>query len=73
MSDDFYNNNFCAADLTNEGDTKRIIEETIKQYGKLDILVNNAGILETGSILNTSLEQYDRLMNTNVRQVILSQ
>lgn len=57
------------ADLTNEGDTKRIIEETIKQYGKLDILVNNAGILETGSILNTSLEQYDRLMNTNVRSI----
>lgn len=58
--------------MTNEGDTKRIVEETLKKYGKLDILVNNAGILELGSILNTSLDQYDRLMNTNVRQVISS-
>ena len=29
--------------------------------------VNNAGIIELGTIENTSLEQYDRLMNTNVR------
>ena len=29
--------------------------------------VNNAGILEVGSIENTSLEQYDNVMNVNVR------
>ncbi|XP_063858438.1 uncharacterized oxidoreductase MexAM1_META1p0182-like isoform X2 [Scylla paramamosain] len=57
------------ADLTNEADTKQIVEQTIGKYGRLDILVNNAGILETGSIQNTSLEQYDRLMNTNVRSI----
>ncbi|XP_037944298.1 cyclopentanol dehydrogenase-like [Teleopsis dalmanni] len=35
----------------------------------LDVLVNAAGIIETGSIENTNLEQFDRLMNTNVRSV----
>lgn len=29
--------------------------------------VNNAGILETGSIENTSMEQFDRMFNVNVR------
>ncbi|XP_066953897.1 3-oxoacyl-[acyl-carrier-protein] reductase FabG-like [Macrobrachium rosenbergii] len=57
------------ADLNNEGDTKRIVDETIKHYGRIDILVNNAGIIELGTILNTSLEQYDRVMNTNVRAI----
>ncbi|XP_071539867.1 3-oxoacyl-[acyl-carrier-protein] reductase FabG-like isoform X1 [Panulirus ornatus] len=57
------------ADLNDETDTKRIVEETIKKYGQLDILVNNAGILEMGSIETTSLEQYDRVMNTNVRAI----
>ncbi|KAK8388681.1 hypothetical protein O3P69_020578 [Scylla paramamosain] len=57
------------ADLMNEVDTKQIVEQTIEKYSKLDILVNNAGILEKGSIQNTSLEQYDRLMNTNVRSI----
>lgn len=57
------------ADLTKEEDTAKIVEETIKKYGRIDVLVNNAGILEMGSIENTSLDQYDRLMNTNVRSM----
>ena len=39
------------------------------KFGKLDVLVNNAGVLEMGSIENTSLEQYDRVMGTNMRAV----
>jgi len=57
------------ADVCNESDCQRIISETLAKFKKLDILVNNAGVLEMGSIANTSLEQYDRVMNTNVRAV----
>ncbi|XP_076753103.1 meso-2,3-butanediol dehydrogenase [Xylocopa sonorina] len=56
-------------ELTNEADVENIVQSTIKHYGKLDILVNNAGMLESGSIENTSLEQYDRTFNVNVRSV----
>ncbi|CAL4183252.1 unnamed protein product, partial [Meganyctiphanes norvegica] len=57
------------ADLNKEADTIKIVEETVKKYGRIDILVNNAGIIEMGNIENTSLEQYDRVMNTNVRSM----
>ncbi|KAI5721468.1 hypothetical protein M8J77_021178 [Diaphorina citri] len=57
------------ADLTSEEDTKRIIDTVVKHYQKLNVLVNNAGILEAGSIENTSLEQYDKIMNVNVRSI----
>jgi len=33
-----------AADIRNEEDVKRVVDETIKKFGRLDILVNNAGI-----------------------------
>lgn len=56
-------------DITNPEDTKRILKETIQKFGKLDVLVNNAGIIETGTIENTSLEQYDRVMNTNIKSI----
>ncbi|XP_054285723.1 3-oxoacyl-[acyl-carrier-protein] reductase FabG-like [Macrosteles quadrilineatus] len=56
-------------DLSNESDTKNILESTVKHYDKLDVLVNNAGVLEFGSIENTSLEQYDRVFNTNVKAI----
>ena len=58
-----------AGDITNESDTKRIFNDTIKKFGKLDILINNAGIIETGTIENTSMEQYDRVMDTNIRSI----
>lgn len=58
-----------SADLTKESDIENIVKKTIDHYGQLDVLVNNAGIIETGSIENTSLAQYDKLMNTNVRSI----
>ena len=56
-----------AADLVKEADTVRLMDDTIKEFGRLDILVNNAGIIQMGSIENTTLDQYDAVMNTNVR------
>ncbi|KAI9579235.1 3-oxoacyl-[acyl-carrier-protein] reductase FabG-like [Glossina fuscipes] len=57
----------AVGDISKETDTKKVWEETFCTYKKLDVLVNNAGIIETGTIENTSLEQYDRVMNINLR------
>lgn len=58
-----------AGDLTSEDFVKQLVEDTVKHYGKLDILVNDAGIVKVGSIETTSLEQYDEVMNINVRSI----
>lgn len=55
------------ADICIEEDAERIIRETIAKFSKLDVLINSAGIIRSGSIENTSLEHYDRIMNVNVR------
>ena len=57
------------ADIGNEEDTKQLLEKTITELGRIDILINNAGVLEMGTIENTSLDQYDRIMNVNLRSV----
>jgi len=57
------------ADLYSEADVARLVDTTIKKFKCLDVLINNAGIYELGSIESTSLEQYDRVMNVNVRSV----
>jgi len=41
----------------------------VSHFGRLDVLVNNAGILEMGTIETSTLEQYDRVFNTNVRSI----
>lgn len=59
------------ADLNKDEDVKILMESTLKAYGKLDILINNAGIYEPGDIDNTSIEQFDRIFQTNVRGLYL--
>lgn len=57
------------ADICNENDNERIIRETIGKFSKLDVLINSAGIIGSGTIENTTLELYDRIMNVNCRSL----
>ncbi|XP_050328841.1 uncharacterized oxidoreductase TM_0325-like isoform X2 [Bactrocera neohumeralis] len=52
-------------------DAERIINSTIEKFGQLDVLVNNAGVGERGSILDIDVDQFDRLLNINLRSVFL--
>ncbi|XP_077350338.1 3-oxoacyl-[acyl-carrier-protein] reductase FabG-like [Lithobates pipiens] len=56
-------------DLTDEKVLQRIVEETVSHFGQLDVLVNSGGILAMGTVENTTLEDYDRVMNINVRSL----
>ena len=56
-------------DISNETDVQKLMEFTLKQFNRLDVVVNNAGIIEFGTIETTSLEQYDRVMNVNLRSI----
>lgn len=56
-----------AADVTK--DAENIIKRTIVYFGKLNILVNNAGKGVVGTIETTSLEQFDDIMDLNIRSV----
>ncbi|KAG4070599.1 hypothetical protein HA402_013519 [Bradysia odoriphaga] len=49
--------------------TEEIIEKTIAHYGRLDVLVNVAGIGAPSSISRINLDNFDKVMNTNVRSV----
>lgn len=50
-------------------DAERIIENTINTFGQINVLINNAGFGAPSSIQLGSLDQFDSIMNTNVRAV----
>ena len=58
-------------DVSNEAQAKAAVEETVRRYGRLDILVNNAGISQVGNLLETSSEEFDRVMAVNLKGVFL--
>nr|XP_049694218.1 17-beta-hydroxysteroid dehydrogenase 14 isoform X3 [Helicoverpa armigera] len=59
------------ADVTKEEDIKRIIDETLRVFGKLDILVNNAGIANPAGIQSEdAMAVFDKVMTTNLRSAV---
>jgi glucose 1-dehydrogenase len=44
-----------------------LVDQTVKAFGRLDIMVNNAGIETRTSVLETSEEQYDKVMAVNLK------
>lgn len=58
-------------DVSKEEDVKRIISETVNKWGRLDILVNNAGIAKRGDIFSTSGDQWERVIDVNLKSVFL--
>jgi len=59
------------ADVRNEEDVKNLISKTVEKFGKLDILVNNAGVAHRKRLEETTLEEYDEIMDTNLKGVFL--
>lgn len=62
------------ADMTEMSQLERIASETIHNHGRIDCLVNSAGIIKNGSIETTTLDDWDKMMQINLRSVfVLSQ
>ena len=62
---------FVRLDVTSETDWAAAVQEAVTRYGKLDVLVNNAGVSARGSIEETTVEDWDRVMDINAKGVFL--
>jgi 2-keto-3-deoxy-L-fuconate dehydrogenase len=56
-------------DVTNQAETSAVFEKIVTDRGHLDCLVNNAGVAHVGNVLDTSEEDFDRVLSVNVKGV----
>jgi meso-butanediol dehydrogenase / (S,S)-butanediol dehydrogenase / diacetyl reductase len=54
-------------DVSNEADTQRAVKEAEHAFGNVNVLVNNAGALSVTTVENISLEDWDRVIATNLK------
>lgn len=60
------------ADVSREEDCRRAVDETVQAFGALHLLVNNVGIAIGGRLLETSAEQFDKMVAVNMRSHFLT-
>jgi 3-oxoacyl-[acyl-carrier protein] reductase len=59
------------ADVSSSSDVESMVETAVATYGRVDILVNNAGITRDQIVLRMSDEDWDRVINVNLKSVFL--
>lgn len=55
------------ADVSQVADLRKLVDAAVAKFGRLDIMVNNAGIETRTSVLDTTENQYDAVMNINLK------
>ena len=55
------------ADVTKADEVDMVVKEAIEKFGKIDVLVNNAGITRDNLLMRMSEEEFDRVIETNLK------
>ncbi|MGQ9623231.1 MAG: SDR family NAD(P)-dependent oxidoreductase [Candidatus Caldatribacteriaceae bacterium] len=62
---------FVETDVSRRESVERMVAKTVELFGKVDVLVNNAGVYLKGDVLVFTEEDFRRIMNINVKGVLL--
>ena len=58
-------------DVSDESHWERVVTEIVEQFGQIDVLVNNAGIFQGNRMMQTSVEDFQKIMDVNTLGVFL--
>ncbi len=58
-----------ASDAADFGDTSKVVDRIVEDFGQIDVLVNNAGITKDTLLMRMSEEQWDAVINVNLKSV----
>jgi len=62
---------FVRCDVSRAADCQRAVQQTVDKLGGLDILFNNAGIIRRATVIDTTEEEWERVMAVNVKSIFL--
>ena len=63
---------FVKVDVSQAKNIEQMVEDCLKEFGRVDILVNNAGIVKTSPLHETTEEDWDKILGVNLKSVFLS-
>ena len=60
---------FVKLDVSNREQARQMVKITLEKYGKIDVLINNAGIVQDAFLSKMTEEQWDKVINVNLKGV----
>lgn len=69
LKDDGYSIEVIQADVSKSREAEKMVDEVLKEYNHIDILINNAGIRKDGFLAMMSEDDWDEVMNVNLKSV----
>lgn len=61
----------CRVDVTKKDEVESMVKAAMDKWGRIDVLVNNAGIIQDGQLHKMTDEQFDRVININLKGTYL--
>jgi NAD(P)-dependent dehydrogenase (short-subunit alcohol dehydrogenase family) len=62
---------FLYCDVSSDSDCKKTIQAIHKEFGRIDVLFNNAGVMRRRNIVNLEEEDWDLMINVNLKSIYL--
>ena len=61
---------FHTLDVTKRDDFKSVVDTTVKEFGQIDVIVNNAGLMPLSPIRSLKVDEWDRMVDVNIKGVL---
>jgi NADP-dependent 3-hydroxy acid dehydrogenase YdfG len=70
ITDDGGEITICETDVTKKTDCDNLVKQALDKYGTVDVLVNNAGLMPLSFVKSLKVDEWDRMIDVNIKGVL---